>query len=480
MPCRVRSRRRFFRPTADFAETSPMKPVIVVENLAKSYQITHAGARGGYRTLRESIAGAITAPFRRARFGRDPSGAHVGDGTNNGNNGNSDGRDETFWALSDVSFEVQPGEVVGIIGRNGAGKSTLLKILSRITKPTRGQVTLRGRLGSLLEVGTGFHPELTGRENIYLNGSIIGMGRREIDRKFDQIVDFSGVEKFLDTPVKRYSSGMYVRLAFAVAAHLDPEILLVDEVLAVGDQAFQKKCLGRMGEIAAGGRTVLLVSHNLPMLTNLCSRAVWLNQGRVQASGEPAEIIGGYCRETAVSSVKRSSASLLEHPGRSADSRVMLQNISLFNDAGEPTCAVALGRSLTAELRFAALPRRSQTNVIMDICDEFGTVVARCNSRVQSAIDFSLEPVSSLRCSVRDLRLLPGSYVLNLAIGDGSAYLDRIEGAIRFTIEPVDLYGTGLLPVAPNGLFALDARWEIVETGEGTSAGAALGDTALC
>src|SRR5947209_6725503 len=214
-----------------------MKPAISVENLGKCYRVDHEANRKGYRTLREALARIATSPLRMLR-------------------GSLEGRatGEEFWALKDVSFDVKPGEVVGIIGRNGAGKSTLLKILSRITKPTRGQVTLHGRLGSLLEVGTGFHPELTGRENVYLNGSIIGMRRREIDSKFDQIVDFSGVEKFLDTPVKRYSSGMYVRLAFAVAAHLDPEILLVDEVLAVGDQAFQKKCLGRMGEIAAGGR----------------------------------------------------------------------------------------------------------------------------------------------------------------------------------------------------------------------------------
>src|SRR5438445_11177409 len=222
-----------------------MKPAIVVENLIKSYRI---GQRErGYRTFREAMVDAAKAPFRRLR--------QLGSDETNG--------DDTFWALKDVSFEVQPGEVVGIIGRNGAGKSTLLKILSQIVEPTSGYAEVRGRMGSLLEVGTGFHPELTGRENIYLNGSILGMANREINKKFDEIVAFSEIEKFLDTPVKRYSSGMYVRLAFAVAAHLEPEILVVDEVLAVGDASFQKKCLGKMQEIGRRGQTVLFVSHNM-------------------------------------------------------------------------------------------------------------------------------------------------------------------------------------------------------------------------
>src|SRR5436190_3256672 len=251
---------------------------IKVEGLGKKYIIGHQ-AKGGYKTFRDQIGDNLKTAFSKTK--KMLSGQMVVEGD----------EVEDFWALKDINFEVKQGDTLGIIGRNGAGKSTLLKILSRITEPTTGKILLRGRVASLLEVGTGFHPELSGRENIFLNGAILGMSRAEIKRKFDEIVDFSGVEKFLDTPVKRYSSGMYVRLAFAVAAHLDPEILLVDEVLAVGDQAFQKKCLGRMGEIAAGGRTVLLVSHNLPMLTNLCTRAVWLNQGRVQECGSPNEII---------------------------------------------------------------------------------------------------------------------------------------------------------------------------------------------
>src|SRR5947209_14633011 len=222
-----------------------MGSAIRVSGLGKCYRLSGGRARSSYRTLRESLIELASIPLRGWR-------------------GSGNGLDsEDFWALRDVAFEVREGEVLGIIGRNGAGKSTLLKILSRITKPTTGRVEVNGRVGSLLEVGTGFHPELTGRENIYLNGSILGMSRREITRKFDEIVDFAEIEQFLDTPVKRYSSGMYVRLAFAVAAHLNPEILVVDEVLAVGDVAFQKKCLGKMGEVSRGGRTVLFVSHNM-------------------------------------------------------------------------------------------------------------------------------------------------------------------------------------------------------------------------
>jgi lipopolysaccharide transport system ATP-binding protein len=245
-------------------------PIIKVLGLGKRYRL---GRVQGYRTLRESLTGWLSRPLRRRATGPAP---------------------EEFWALRDVSFEVQPGEVLGIIGRNGAGKSTLLKVLSRITSPTEGFAELSGRVASLLEVGTGFHPELTGRENIFLNGAILGMSSAEIRRKFDEIVAFSEVEKFLDTPVKHYSSGMYTRLAFAVAAHLEPEILIVDEVLAVGDAQFQKKCMGKMGDVAREGRTVLFVSHNMPALANLCSRAILLTRGRVAADGPAQQIVNQY------------------------------------------------------------------------------------------------------------------------------------------------------------------------------------------
>jgi lipopolysaccharide transport system ATP-binding protein len=251
------------------------QPVIAVAGLGKRSYLSHAAR---HDTLRDSLAHGLRGFFRRWS---DPAGAGPGA--------------EEFWALNDVSFEVGPGDVVGIIGRNGAGKSTLLKILSRITEPTRGRVTIRGRVASLLEVGTGFHPELTGRDNIFLNGAILGMARAEIARKFDEIVAFAEVERFLDTPVKHYSSGMYVRLAFSVAAHLEPEILIVDEVLAVGDAAFQKKCLGKMGEVAQhSGRTVLFVSHNTSALQAICRTGLWLQQGRVMHTGAIGDCLGRY------------------------------------------------------------------------------------------------------------------------------------------------------------------------------------------
>jgi lipopolysaccharide transport system ATP-binding protein len=262
--------------------------VITVENLSKRYVIGHVDQHEGLRHVFEN---AFRSPLQWLR---------------NHRHRRRQGR-EDFWALRNVSFEVKRGDVVGIIGRNGAGKSTLLKILSRITEPTTGRIMLEGRMASLLEVGTGFHQELTGRENIFLNGAILGMSKAEIRRKFDEIVAFSEIETFLDTPVKRYSSGMYVRLAFAVAAHLEPEILIVDEVLAVGDAAFQKKCLGKMGEVAKGGRTVLFVSHNVPAVQALCSKAIYLHKGTVRATGPVEPLLFQYHRDTSTSSSRRLS-----------------------------------------------------------------------------------------------------------------------------------------------------------------------------
>jgi lipopolysaccharide transport system ATP-binding protein len=258
------------------------EPIIRVENLSKSYIIGHQGPRERYQSLRDTLSHHARNFTRRTLETLRGRQVPQGDST------------EEFWALKDVSFEVKEGEVLGIIGRNGAGKSTLLKILSRITEPTSGRVTIDGRVASLLEVGTGFHPELTGRENLYLNGAILGMTRKEIKMKFDEIVDFAGVEKFLDTPVKRYSSGMYVRLAFAVAAHLEPEILIVDEVLAVGDAEFQKKCLGKMQDVASVGRTVLFVSHNMAAVSSFCTRAILMEKGKIIENSNVIEVINIY------------------------------------------------------------------------------------------------------------------------------------------------------------------------------------------
>jgi len=302
--------------------------MVAVEGVGKRYRLRHQHDAARYQTLRDAAAGALTSPFRwLSKSGSSPTTV------------------DDFWALRDVSFGIQHGEVVGIIGRNGAGKSTLLKILSRITEPTTGRVTLSGRVASLLEVGTGFHPELSGRENIFLNAAILGMPRAETARKFDEIVAFAEVEQFLDTPVKRYSSGMYVRLAFAVAAHLEPEILIVDEVLAVGDAAFQKKSLGKMHEASRSGRTVLFVSHNMAAVANLTSRCVVLNGGRVGFDGEPAAAIEHYMQ--AGSRASRDRVVM----GRGAHTTIAAAR--LVNGAGEPADTYTPGSPLRLEVVFA-------------------------------------------------------------------------------------------------------------------------------
>ena len=308
------------------------KTAIRVEHLGKHYRI---GQRESYKTFRDAITNTAAAPLRRLM--------------RKSNSGNGD---EYFWALKDVSFEVEPGEVVGIIGRNGTGKSTLLKILSRITSPSSGSVELHGRISSLLEVGTGFHPELTGRENIYLSGSILGMKRREIDQKFDDIVKFAEVEKFLDTPAKRYSSGMYVRLAFAVAAHLEPEILLVDEVLAVGDASFQKKCLSKMQSVGEEGRTVLFVSHNMPAITRLCPRTILLDAGSVMHDGPSSQVVGGYLRSGTGSTASREWPDSSKAPG---DDIARLLAVRVLSEGGEVTDVVDICSPVGIEMEFEVI-----------------------------------------------------------------------------------------------------------------------------
>lgn len=298
------------------------EPIIRVKNISKQYRI--GLKEEGYKTIREAIVDGIKAPFKNIKELR-----RLTRFRNSTNDRNEDEKD-VIWALRDISFEVNEGEVIGIIGRNGAGKSTLLKILSRITEPTSGYAEVRGHVSSLLEVGTGFHPELTGRENIYLNGTILGMRKREIERNFDEIVDFSGVEKFIDTPVKRYSSGMYVRLAFAVAAHLEPEILLIDEVLAVGDAAFQKRCLGKMGEVAKGGRTVLFVSHNMAAIKQLCPRCILLENGEVTAGGDTSGVTEKYLSKT----IQFDSLASEKYFDESIDKEFQVLSVRLLNELG--------------------------------------------------------------------------------------------------------------------------------------------------
>jgi lipopolysaccharide transport system ATP-binding protein len=323
------------------------EPIIEVKHLSKKYSI---GVDKTYKTLCNSFAYAAKNPLKMLKGSFEPN--------------------NTFWALKDVNFEIKRGEVVGIIGRNGAGKSTLLKVLSRITYPTEGEVRMRGRVGSLLEVGTGFHPELSGRENIYFNGVILGMKKREIEEKFDEIVNFSGIEKFLDTPVKRYSSGMSVRLAFSVAAHLDPEILIVDEVLAVGDTTFQKKCLGKMEEVAEGGRTVLFVSHNMSVISSLCETAILLEKGILKERSQTGKVIDVY-----LNSGQEATGQIIfseKHPG---DNEAILLAARILNKDGRPITEARIDEDIFIEMEYELLKNGLRAYPNFHIHDSYGQIV---------------------------------------------------------------------------------------------------------
>lgn len=416
---------------------------IRVAGLGKCYRVSHAGHRGGYRTLRETLVDAVKAPFRDKRGGERAA------------------WDEDFWALKGVSFEVAPGEVVGVIGNNGAGKSTLLKILSRITKPTTGRVELNGRVGSLLEVGTGFHPELTGRENIYLNGSILGMTRKEIDRRFDEIVAFAEVEQFLDTPVKRYSSGMYVRLAFAVAAHLEPEIMIVDEVLAVGDAPFQKKCIQRMGEVSQGGRTVILVSHDLPMVGKLSNRLIWIKEGTVHKVGQPADVIEAYQSHVARQVAQTAVIDLEAHPNRTKKYQPLLRQLRLFGADGQPSSDFPVGSRAFVEIDCRRPPETGQITMLIDVNGLDGTPIGSLATYTHPVEGELAGETGTFRCRIDSLLLMPGEYMLNVRLGDVDDYLDVILGAVRFTVLPNDYFGTGRLPLRKYGPIVLPGEWTV-------------------
>ncbi len=401
--------------------------VIRVENLGKKYRIQHQRERQQYVALRDVLTDKLFAPWRWLKEQKARS-------NGNGAHPRVAGRrpiTEDFWALKDVSVEIKQGEVVGIIGRNGAGKSTLLKILSRITEPTRGRVRIRGRVASLLEVGTGFHPELTGRENIFLNGAILGMTKAEIKKNFDDIVAFAEIERFLDTPVKRYSSGMYVRLAFAVAAHLDPEILVVDEVLSVGDAEFQKKCLGKMDMVACQGRTVLFVSHDMSNITRLCQHGILLDEGRVKLAGEITAVVARYLKENVA---EEGYADLGKRGDRSGSGDAQWQSIELLNGSGRRS-TFAFGDSLTAR---AAVEVRNyiwnpQLTVLISTDD--GIPVHSLES-VNEGMAWSMEAGEYLfDITIPKLQLLPGGYVIDLWIGNCVAdRVDYLRGAISFQV----------------------------------------------
>ncbi|MEN9935458.1 MAG: hypothetical protein RLZZ387_2037 [Chloroflexota bacterium] len=404
---------------------------IRVEGLGKRYTL---GEREPYRALRDVIAAVP-----RALLGRRGAAKAA----------------EPFWALKDVSFEVRRGEVVGVIGRNGAGKSTLLKVLSRITRPTEGRARIHGRVGSLLEVGTGFHPELTGRENIFLNGAILGMRRQEIQRKFDEIVDFAEVERFLDTPVKHYSSGMYTRLAFAVAAHLEPEILLVDEVLAVGDAAFQKKCLGKMGEVAKEGRTVLFVSHNMAAVENLCVSALLLSGGRLTEIGPVRQVISAYLKIAS----GQDTVPLVDRVDRKGNGKLKMVALAVYgeNFASLPAC----GGPVTLEISYeGSLPLRN-VHISAGFYTAFGEGCLYVSNDLTGDALNDLPEQGKLICRFDKLGLMPGTYTVNLYCTINGVLADWVQNAADVTVEAADYYGTGKLPPKGYGYSVADHRWTV-------------------
>lgn len=361
-----------------------------------------------------------------------------------------------FWALRDIGFQVRAGELVGIIGANGAGKSTLLKILAKILRPNRGGVRVDGRVRALIEIAAGFHPDLTGRENVYLNGTILGMRRREIRAKFDQIVEFSGIEPFLDTPVKRYSSGMQARLGFAVAAHLDPEVLLVDEVLAVGDADFQKKCFGKMSQVGQGGRTVVFVSHNMGAIQSLCSRAIILEEGRCVFDGMVREAVDRYLSRTAVPSARRDLEEICD---RSGSQKARFASIAFLDGNGQPSAAVRMGERLAIVLRFRCTRPVSGVIVGVGISDAVGNSL--CRMQTDELLPHSLpafERGGEVTLRIPAMPLLPGTYNVRLAITTNSREsADYILNAASFMVTEADVFGTGRPPRREGGCFFVTA-----------------------
>jgi lipopolysaccharide transport system ATP-binding protein len=437
-----------------------MTPAIRVENLSKLYRI---GARqDGYMTLRESLTHATAAPWRNLRKWARRLSAQNGASAHNGHVPSPESvaaspSSETIWALKDVSFDVQPGEVVGIIGRNGAGKSTLLKILSRITEPTSGRIQLNGRVASLLEVGTGFHPELTGRENIYLNGAILGMTRREIQRKFDEIVDFAEIDQFIDTPVKRYSSGMYVRLAFAVAAHLDPEILVIDEVLAVGDAKFQNKSLGRMKEVSQSGRTVLFVSHNMAAVRNLCNSAILIQHGRIRFSGDCVVGVSAY-----LDSLELDEEDSLKPHRVGISLGKFIHGISIFSGDGLKSSRFSSGDAMAirASLNTHGLPE--YVNVQLTFHTTCGDCLFTVATQHSESGPLPVHDRTTVVCQLDQVCLAPGDYILSAMVGAPyGPVLERIMPAARIHVDASDFYGNGSRPTAVNGHYLMRSQWNV-------------------
>ena len=427
-----------------------MLPILEIRGVSKQYKL------GGKRirkteTFRELLHRAAGAPIR---------------GLTGRNTGPAKEELYEFWALRDVTLNINQGDVIGIIGRNGAGKSTLLKILSRITSPSQGEVILRGRMASLLEVGTGFHPELTGRENIYLNGAILGMRKAEIDRLFDEIVSFAEVEQFLDTPVKHYSSGMYVRLAFAVAAHLNPEILVVDEVLAVGDLSFQKKCLGKMGEVSRGGRTVLFVSHNMAAIENLCTRGVVLHQGKLCFDGGAKDAIQYYLNSLSTVSGTGHVVDLQGVGDRRSIVAPLLQRLEFLTDNEQPlTEGLPIGARLKIKVHFDLPNSTSNFNVGLGFNNSYGQRIFTAHSVFEpSRWDKERTGRQVLSCEIPSFTLMPGEYAVKVWLDLKGSEADAIEDAAKMQVLESDFYGTGKVPW--NGALVLKHRWYLEQAAD--------------
>jgi homopolymeric O-antigen transport system ATP-binding protein len=426
-----------------------MRPILEFRNISKEYVLGSTVRR--HENFREVLVRSLQSPLRVFHRGQQ-----------------NPFREERFWALRDISFDVNPGDVIGIIGPNGAGKSTLLKIMSRITDPTEGHIKIRGRLASLLEVGTGFHPELTGRENIFLNGAILGMRKTEIVSKFDEIVSFSEIERFLDTPVKHYSSGMYVRLAFAVAAHLNPEILVVDEVLAVGDMAFQKKCLGKMSEVSQGGRTVLFVSHNMVAVENLCHRGIVLGQGKLTFNGTAKEAINFYLNSVSGDS-SQGHVIDLENAVRANSLRPrLLQKIEFYTDDNIPMKGyLPMGAPLKIRVHFPLSEPAENFQIGIGFNNMFGQRIFTAHSRFEPDRSHGKRVGPQVFvCNIPSLTLVPGRYTLRVWMDIGADEVDMVDDAARIQVIESDYYGTGRVPW--NGTFVLKHRWYL-EQGNGAS-----------
>lgn len=404
----------------------------------------HVSKRYRTGTGRGSLRDAVPNLLARITGGRD---------------GRKD-RDNVIWALKDVSLQIDRGETLGIIGRNGAGKTTVLKLLSKITHPTSGQIRVEGRTSALIELGAGFHPDLTGRENIYLNASILGLKRQEVDQRFDQIVEFAELAPFIDTPVKRYSSGMYARLGFSVAAHVDPDLLLVDEVLSVGDILFQQKCLNRIREFQAAGKSIVFVSHNLVSVQKTCSRVVWLERGEIAAQGDPQDVVNAYVHEQMQFRGKMSGSQAGEVPLRYGTGGAAIERVRTLGGNEEEQNVFAPGESMSVEVTYRAPRLISPVNLFLTIANDKGIRLWGTDFR-ESGFDRlkQIEGTGSLRCCLPSLSLRPGAYNLIVGIETDGEVLDRQGMLAPFTVEPAS--GQGYLPPGRYGLFDVGAYWAL-------------------